>query len=208
MIEHANGWWVPAPASSVVARYTKAAEETLAEVYRHVRGWDLAVCAGAHVGVWPRMLAERFAKVVAFEPDPINYACAERNLEDEPRIMLFSDALSDREGMAPWAHSNSNTGKHKIDRNGGHVVRTVTIDSLELPACDLICLDVEGYELKALKGSNATLADFAPVVLFEDIGHGRKYGIAPGEVQSFLVVRDYREVASVYQDRIWAHAER
>lgn len=203
VIELARGWWVPSPASSVVARYTVAAEETLAELYQHVRAFNLAVQAGAHVGVWPRMLAERFAKVVAFEPDPVNSVCAAKNLADYPGVILLDRALSDREELAPWGHSNSNTGKHKICPRGCDLVRTVTIDSLDLPACDLICLDVEGYELPALRGAAATVRQHRPVVLFEDIGHGRKYGFNPGAVADWLTVIGYREVARVHDDRIW-----
>ena len=84
------------------------------------------------------------------------------------------------------------------------MTRVSTIDDLDLYACDLICLDVEGYELAALKGANATLADFQPVVLFEDIGHGKRYGVPPGAVQRYLAERGYSEVARVYDDRIWA----
>jgi FkbM family methyltransferase len=166
--QDSSGWWVPAPPGSVVSRYQRAATETLAEVYRHCTGFKTAITAGAHVGVWPRILAEQFDKVIAVEPDPVNWQCLSRNLADENRAILLNVALSSEEGQAPWARSDSNTGKHKIDRNGGTLVKTITIDSLDLPACDLICLDVEGYELKALQGANATVADFSPVILFED----------------------------------------
>lgn len=202
--QNAQGWWVPAPASSVVARYQKAAEETLAEVYKHVRGWDLAVCAGAHVGVWPKMLAEKFKSVWSFEPDPVNYECAVRNLESSVNTVTYKRALSDESGEAPWARSDSNTGKHKIDDNGEETVRTERIDFFDFwPACDLITLDVEGYEYPALRGATGTVEKFRPVVLFEDIGHGKKYGFPNDAVPLWLEARGYREAARVHDDRIW-----
>jgi hypothetical protein len=41
------------------------------------------------------------------------------------------------------------------------------IDDLNLPSCDLIHLDVEGYEAAALQGAIETIKKFKPVVIIE-----------------------------------------
>ena len=43
----------------------------------------------------------------------------------------------------------------------------ITIDSLQLRSCDLIKLDVEGWENRALEGGMQTIARFRPVLFFE-----------------------------------------
>ena len=51
------------------------------------------------------------------------------------------------------------------DQSG--VTPMLKIDDLALDQCDLIMLDVESYELKALKGAVETLEKFGPVVFAE-----------------------------------------
>lgn len=200
-----TGLWQPAPASSVGARYTAAAEVTLPILYEHVRGWDVVVQAGCHIGVWPRLLCERFAKVLTFEADHDNLECARRNLDGYDNIVLTEAALSDCEGMVGWEHSTSNTGKHRPSPDGkGELVKAVTIDSLDLYALDALALDIEGHELFALKGAARTIERFSPAVLFEDNGRCRRYGVASDGVQQWLSQRGYAEVARVFDDRIWS----
>ena len=200
-----TGLWQPAPASSVGARYTAAASVTLPILYEHVRGWEVAVQAGCHIAVWPRMLSEKFAKVLTFEADPDNLECARRNLAGYDNIVLTEAALSDREGMVGWEHSRSNTGKHRPSPSGkGEPVKAVTIDSLDLCALDALVLDIEGHELFALKGAAHTIERFSPAILFEDNGRCRTYGVALDGVQQWLLARGYAEVARVYDDRVWS----
>jgi FkbM family methyltransferase len=47
------------------------------------------------------------------------------------------------------------------------VIRTVTIDSLELPRLDFIKLDVEGFECHAIRGGLGSIASFRPFLWVE-----------------------------------------
>src|SRR5262249_31757374 len=49
------------------------------------------------------------------------------------------------------------------------VIRTVTLDSLELARVDLIKIDVEGMELEAIEGAEASLTRSRPVLIVEAI---------------------------------------
>ena len=201
-----DGWWQPSPRSSVIRRYQHAADVTLPEAIKHCRGNSVTVQAGGHLGVFTKWLADRFDKVLTFEADPVNWACLERNVAGDERITASDKALGDREGKAPWGHSDTNSGKNKVTLGGKHFVTMTTVDALDLYACDFLCFDLEGYELPALKGAADTIARHKPVVLFEDIGHGKKYGFAADAVQQWLSQRGYAEVARVYDDRIWSAA--
>jgi len=53
----------------------------------------------------------------------------------------------------------------------------MTIDDLGLDACDLIQLDVEGFEAKVLQGASQTITRCRPVIMVEDRGHGTRYGM-------------------------------
>jgi hypothetical protein len=59
-----------------------------------------------------------------------------------------------------------------MDIGGVHVsgkgnIPTISIDSLNLQACDLIQFDIEGYELKALMGSVETIRKYKPILCIE-----------------------------------------
>jgi FkbM family methyltransferase len=62
-------------------------------------------------------------------------------------------------------------------------VAVTTIDALKLERCDLIKIDVEAMELEALKGAEATLRRFTPVLYYE------QYAANFGEIFSYL--RDF-----------------
>lgn len=51
---------------------------------------------------------------------------------------------------------------------GNFPVSTVTIDSLALPSCRLIKIDVEGHELEVLHGAANTISEHQPILYFEN----------------------------------------
>ena len=204
--QHESGWWLPAQVGGSFEKWRCEARSHIDAALERVQSRAVAVQAGCHVALWARYLAEHFDKVHTFEADPVNYRCAERNVADYPRIALTKAALGARCGASPWYRSLSNSGKHKLASKGKvhSTVDVVTIDSLDLPACDLICLDIEGYELPALRGAKATIDKYRPVILFEDLGHAAWHGLPRDGVQKFLAARNYAEVAQVDNDHIWA----
>src|SRR5207253_506901 len=52
--------------------------------------------------------------------------------------------------------------------HSGEPVPLVTLDSLNLPRCDLIKIDVEGMETAVVEGAAQTLARFQPVLYVEN----------------------------------------
>jgi hypothetical protein len=51
---------------------------------------------------------------------------------------------------------------------GEEVVELTTIDNLHLPKLDFIKLDVQGFELKALKGGENTIKSNYPIMFIEN----------------------------------------
>lgn len=64
-------------------------------------------------------------------------------------------------------------------------IAMVSIDSLNLPRCDFIKLDIEGMELAALEGARETISKFRPILLIEWI----KAGQAP--LEEFMAHFEY-----------------
>ena len=78
----------------------------------------------------------------------------------------------------------------------------IPIDSLPLSSCDLIQLDIEGYELEALKGAKETIEKFNPVIVVElkELPHApRKHK----QCARYLNSLGYKEVGKVHRDVIF-----
>ena len=88
----------------------------------------------------------------------------------------------------------------------GNDVPTITIDALLRDDVDLIYLDIEGYETKALLGGANTIERCRPVIGIEDKKNNlwAKYGHKRSPVDMLISDFGYREVARVHLDVILA----
>jgi FkbM family methyltransferase len=170
------------------------------EALAFVTGFDVAVQAGGNVGVWATLMAKQFETVWTFEPDPANYACLVENVPSNVRHM--NAGLGDKAERVGMKLFPDNCGAHYV--NGSGKIEIITLDSLSLPACDYLCLDVEGYEPKALHGAAETITRFRPVIQMEEKGLSEKYyGIRAGAAERWLVrEHGYRIAKRVRKDVI------
>ena len=130
---------------------------------------SVCVQAGGHLGYWPNRLAQVFKTVHTFEADPIVYQCLIRNLKGE-NIKSYSEALGSSK-CELLLRRGASAGGSKIWPEGDIKVKVVTIDSLNLTACDAIILDIEGYEIQALEGAIETIKKFSPILHLEKLDH-------------------------------------
>lgn len=175
--------------------------ETAADLYlavRHCRGSSLAVQAGGNMGVWALDLAAKFDRVVTFEPDPANFRALVHNTASAGNILALPCALGDKPGWCDLDRQEHNAGAHQVA--SGSVAPVVALDSLQLPACDLLYLDIEGYEMPALIGAVDTIRRFKPVIAIEDKGLSKRYGYQQGDAERFLASHGYRVAARPNRD--------
>lgn len=175
-----------------------ASAASLEAVYRYCEGFDVAVQAGGHCGVWAEAMGRKFSAVYTFEPDPMNFRCLCANAPAE-NVFKFNAALDAVLGGVDMIRRPENTGANRI--GGAGVIPALRLDALALSSCDLIYLDVEGYELAALKGAEATIEAHKPVIVIEDKGCSEHYGIAIGETPAWLTERfGYRIAERLHRD--------
>lgn len=168
----------------------------LKHVMELVLGREVVVQAGGNVGVFAKYLAKEFQIVHAFEPDNENFACMRENIS-EPNISIHESALGSESGACGIERTPGNSGAHHVCK--GSSVAIETIDDLDLDACDLIYLDVEGFEREALKGASRTIQKFKPVIAVEENGLYRRY--SEGSPSKWLVeTQNYHIVAKVGRD--------
>lgn len=179
------------PASDALA--APAIREDAKDIPRfmaHIHDRRIAVQAGGNVGIYAAHLARYFAAVHTFEPDPENYACLIRNIEGRGRIAAHHAALGAIRGMAAVERfEDHNAGAVRVVP--GDAVPMCRIDDLDLPACDLIWLDIEGYEPAALAGAEKTIARYRPAVIVEEGRHAAMYGFASDAARAWLEARGY-----------------
>ena len=148
----------------------------------------IAVQAGGNVGGFPIGLSQMFHRVITFEPDPWNFKCLVKNLELYDNIDYYQAALGAQEGKCHITDefTHVNCGALKVAPGGD--IPVMTIDGLLLPDCDLIYLDVEGYEDLALMGGGATIANYRPVIVCENKGLNDRF---PGDLDGSEEFRDW-----------------
>lgn len=162
-----------------------------------------AIQAGGACGIWPARLALDFTSVYTFEPCVTNYECLVENLEPFVNVGYTRAALG-AEGakgaLKRDAFENGNAGAwYLVD---GDQFQVITIDGLNLPECDLIMLDVEGFELEALQGAEETIKKYKPVVVVEakQLPHMNKPATAAAD---YLKELGYTQVAKFHNDLVF-----
>ena len=158
--------------------------ENLSVLYSFVTDNTVFLDIGANVGYFSIAIGNRLkrgrGKVFAIEPHPTLTKLIERSIQLnslETVVQIFQCAASDQEGTIELFYPDDHLGKgsysRKSDEQGQHLsVQTHSLDSL-LPQdliVDLIKIDVEGYELRVLRGMQEVLQRSPNVkVLFEKL---------------------------------------
>lgn len=143
-----------------------------------IRPGMTVVEAGANMGAHSVDMAKACAPgpFYAFEPQPrlFQVLCANMALNDVGNALAYPDGLGEREDTAVvplFDYSRQGNFGGISLRSGeaaGISVRIRTLDSLELPACGLIKIDVEGYEGQVLRGARETIARCRPYLYVEN----------------------------------------
>jgi FkbM family methyltransferase len=143
--------------------------------------------------------------VYAFEPVLENYILA-RLCIDENRlenVLLFNAALADKVSTCSIRRFDKGPthlgGASRISDSGDVSSVALTVDTLRLSQLSVLQLDVEGFELKALVGSRATIEQCRPLIMIED---NKK------ECDAFLTGLSYTRVGRMPGLAVWSPDER
>lgn len=148
-----------------------------------VKDTDIVVDIGANIGIYSLRFARSAAKgrVICFEPHPDTFA----RLRDHVRMNGFEHLIPQQYGIGPRNETlrlyevvESNSGMNRILPAGqadpSLVSRSIVvkplkeaIQQLDLPRIDLIKIDVEGFEMDVLHGSEEVIRSFHPVLFIE-----------------------------------------
>lgn len=115
--------------------------------------------------------AERFVnlgcKVYGFELDANNFEIAKK-VADKRGFVVENLGLGSYTHEIKFSRIEGNIGGSKIDANGTETAQIVKLDTYVgekgLPRVDFIKMDVEGAELDILRGAEATIARWKPIL--------------------------------------------
>ena len=129
---------------------------------------------GANHGAHTIALAKNVKTIHAFEPQRILFQilCANVTLNALTNVYTHQVAVGRTLGTInvptlDYAKA-ANFGALAMGGTGGEQVPLVTIDSLHLPECHFIKLDVEGMEGDAIAGAKETLRRLQPIIYLEN----------------------------------------
>ena len=184
------------PLYSAFKAYADRAERRL--VASKLSPGSVVVDAGANIGIYSRFLAlcvGDAGAVHSFEPSPDNFRRLRAAVSDLSNVHANQVAVSDTTGEQLLYISDTLNVDHRTYAVDGEARRTVPVRFMRLDdyfqpkqRVDLIKLDIQGFELNALRGATRVLSENPDIkILFELWPHGlRAAGNSPEELLIFL----------------------
>ena len=129
----------------------------------------VVVDAGANIGIYSQFLSRCVGPtgvVHSFEPSPGNFRRLQSATRNLANVRLSQAAVGECSGRSKLYLSDKLNVDHRTYTSEGDSRRAVPIDIIALDDyfkpgqhVDLIKMDIQGYELHALRGANRVLAD-------------------------------------------------
>src|SRR6266545_1107144 len=129
----------------------------------------VVVDAGANIGIYSQFLSRCVGLtglVHSFEPSPENFERLQSAMRKRANVRLCQAAVGECSGRSKLFVSDKLNVDHRAYASEGDSRRAVPIDIIALDdyfkpgqRVDFIKMDIQGYELHALRGANRVLAD-------------------------------------------------
>ncbi len=146
-----------------------------------VKNSDICLDVGANIGYFSFLFAKKASKVYSIEPIRTNVKLMElsASINGIENMVIINSLASDGDGFEDFveAEETSLSGIKKkgfeqdlamnygVAKSVSYQVESITIDKIAFPRLDIVKIDVEGAELRVLKGMKKTLEKYAPRLL-------------------------------------------
>lgn len=190
-------------------------ENTIKYVAKKINNKSM-VHAGVYLGdMLPAFSSFTDKNIYAFEPNPdmVEMINDTININKLHNVIFFNKGLSDVEDTSDLFYRYENglsiAGGSRIDSphqandrytlksNLKTTINTVTIDATVKDEVSVIHLDVEGFEIHALKGAMETIRKYKPVLILEGVKENNTWMIEN------IVPLGYTKVANLDANTCW-----
>lgn len=158
--------------------YGEFAEAELDLLGQMLRPGQVALDIGANIGVHTVFLAQKTGPqgiVVAIEPQRLVHQLLDANVAlnaltnvRTERLVLGASAGETKVPLLNPARELNFGGLEIGQWDQGETTTVSTLDALDLPACHLIKMDVEGMELDVLRGGEQRIRESMPIIYLEN----------------------------------------
>lgn len=177
-------------------KHYKIWEPHLYELYSQIITPDsYCIDAGANIGYHSIQFGNLGKKVYSFEPQSYiyNQLCANVLFNDLDNVIeTYRLGLGDKkEKQQLWNIEHERTDETNTSHNWGgrgiiqdilgeknratknefrqeDIIEIIPLDSLEIPKCDFMKVDIQGYEYNMFVGANKLITTFKPIIFLEN----------------------------------------
>lgn len=200
-LENRSGWMIPIR-DTVAQQIILREVNDIPTICSWCKDFRTVIQAGGNIGIWPVALSKKFKMVYTVEPDEANYAALEANTRNYSNIFHKRAGFGESFSRGAMDHIDpDNIGAHQI--KDGNDFDIITIDSLGITSCDLLQLDIEGYEHFAILGAVETIKASWPVICLELKSLGIRYGVEDQQTVDFLQSLGYKVIHRIHRDVIF-----
>lgn len=158
---------------------------------------------GANIGYYALMEARNCKKVYAIEPGTDNYPVLldNININSYNNIIPYRTAIGDHNGTIKFSLNPAAPNWNRVTVNGSNNSNVIEVPVRKLdslwedqgrPIVDLLRMDVEGYELKILRGATEMIGACKPSMFLEvHRDHIKSYGGSVRDLFALLAEYDY-----------------
>jgi FkbM family methyltransferase len=207
VVKKESGWiWPVSDENSW--KYQNEYQDLITYIEPHLKNKNIMIQAGGNCGFMLNTFVNHFDYIYTFEPDPINFYCLNQNITSKNVIKMQSCLGNNNKPVNVQQlirpdRPNDTGGVHIA---GDGYIPSIKIDDLNLTGCDLIQLDIEGYELNALLGAVETIKKYKPVLCVEFCEKWlNRYDTTSENVLALLKELNYIQVEQYGADKIFIY---
>jgi FkbM family methyltransferase len=172
-------WYVLTCVSDLLELLLSYEREVFDKLFDVLRPGSIFIDVGAHIGRYSFPIAKPVGAdglVIAVEPDPLAFKALLMGvkLNNFRNVLALNIALGDGEGKAILCqkHVTATSSIVEFDKCQRFVEVPLkrldsVVEELRLKRVDVIKIDVEGAEIKVLKGAVNTITRFKPLIVIE-----------------------------------------
>ena len=194
----------------IAQRLDSVAEKYLGDTGYTPRQGDVILDIGAGIGEFTLWCADAGARIVAFEPDPLAFACLERNLASFDGLRVFPYALW-KERADLRLQASADTCNSSLIEDGKRSARVADVECwpldllpavITLPVIDFMKIDGEGVEPEVLAGAARTLRRTR--ILSVDVSAADRRANLRARVEAVLDSFNFRQLPHGRSETIFA----